>query len=55
MIQVNKSPAEAEATGRQPDVEAIRQEIEPDGETQWVIQQLQCLEEKRKIAARMWA
>ena len=32
MIQVNKSPAEAEVTGRQPDVDAIRQEIEPVAE-----------------------
>ena len=28
MIQVDKSAAEAEVTGRQPDVDAIRQEIE---------------------------
>ena len=32
MTQVNKSPAEAEVTGRQPDVDAIRQEIEPVAE-----------------------
>ena len=32
MIQVDKSAAEAEVTGRQPDVEAIRQEIEPVAE-----------------------
>ena len=32
MIQVNKSPAEAEVTERQPDVDAIRQEIEPVAE-----------------------
>ena len=28
MIQVDRSAAKAEVTGRQPDVEAIRQEIE---------------------------
>ena len=32
MIQVDKSAAEAEVTGRQPDVDAIRQEIEPVAE-----------------------
>ena len=32
IIQVDKSAAEAEVTGRQPDVDAIRQEIEPVAE-----------------------
>ena len=32
MTQVDKSAAEAEVTGRQPDVDAIRQEIEPVAE-----------------------
>ena len=32
MIQVDNSAAEAEVTGRQPDVDAIRQEIEPVAE-----------------------
>ena len=31
MIQVDNSAAEAEVTGRQPDVEAIRQEVEAVG------------------------
>ena len=32
MIEVDHSAPEAEVTGRQPDVEAIRQEIEPVAE-----------------------
>ena len=32
MIQVDNSAAEAEVTGRQPDVDAIRQEIAPAAE-----------------------